>query len=146
MSIALQNSFTLTYTFTHFNRYIFLSGSAPPTIIGESTYTITVGHASVYRFSVLDVYNNASVGVVGGIPQGATLTGSHGNYTLTWILSAALNISLTLYAVDSFNSTSWYPVHIVICGCQNGGNCTSNGLVGNDSNTVIMNCVCSKGI
>ena len=105
-----------------------------------------MGHASVYRFNVQDVYNNASVGVVGGIPWEATLTGSRANYTLTWILSAAQNISLTLYAVDSFNSTSWYPVHIVICGCQNGGICTSNGLVGNDSNTVIMNCDCSKSV
>ena len=128
------------------NADISLSEIASPVIRGDSTFMITVGQSSVYRFNVQDIYNNATVGVVGGIPKGATLTGSQGSYIITWILSAAQNISLTLYAVDSFNSTSWYLVHIVICGCQNGGNCTSNGLVGNDKNTVIMNCECARGM
>ena len=124
----------------------YFSESAPPSISGESTFVITVGQASIYRFNVQDVYNNASVGVVGGIPQGATLSGAHGNYTLTWILSVPQNVSLTIYAIDSFNSTTWYSVHIALCGCQNGGKCTSDGLVVNDSNTVIMSCDCTRGV
>ena len=116
----------------------------PPVFTANSTFVVTVGRPSVYYFTV-DA-SNVTVGVVGGVPIGATLMGVHGMYTFTWTLEGPLNLSLTFSAMDSYNVTSLLSVRVEVCACQNGGNCTLDGLVGVAlGQSVVMNCVCSKG-
>lgn len=103
---------------------------------------------SVYQFSVEDVSNSSLVGVVGGIPTGATLTRNQGSYQFSWILNSSFqNISLHFYANNLMNDTTQYAVQVQLCNCQNGGECISNGLVGSYVNTaVILNCTCPMGM
>ena len=88
---------------------------------------------AVYQFSIEDASNSPLVGVVGGIPSGANLTSYQGSYEFTWILNSLfLNDSLEFYATNSINETTQYAVQVQICNCQNGGHCSSNGLVGSN--------------
>lgn len=103
---------------------------------------------SVYQFSVEDLSNSSSVGVVGGIPTGATLTRNQESYQFSWILNTLFqNISLQFYANNLMNDTTQYAVQVQLCNCQNGGKCISNGLVDSIVYTaVILNCTCPIGI
>ena len=105
-----------------------------------------VGEPSAYQFSVIDDRDSYDVGVVGGIPSGSNLTNDQGIYIFTWILQQIQNISLTFYAVDSLNATAQLSIPVLICACQNGGNCTLNGLIDVGIKSVVMMCECSKGV
>ena len=105
-----------------------------------------VGKPSVYQFSVIDDGDTYTVGVVGGTPAGSNLTYDQGIYSFTWILQQVQNVSLTFYAVDSLNATSQLTITVLICACQNGGNCTLNGSIDANARSVVMTCKCSKGM
>lgn len=123
----------------------------PLTFRGSSVLVVNIGQTSVYEFDVVDdASNSSSVGLVGGVPQGATLTGSQGHYRFTWNLSSIAisslhDYSLKFYAINSFNQTTYYTVGVMICNCKNGGNCRFNELQGNSTQTIILNCNCSRG-
>ena len=117
----------------------------PPAIRGNASYMVIIGQPSYYYFVVEDT-NDVTVGVVGGVPPGATLVSTHGQHTFTWTLGWVQNVSLVFFAIDSSNLTSFLSVQVELCACQNGGNCTLDGLVGVASGqSVIMNCVCGRG-
>ena len=76
----------------------------------------------------------------------ATLVGSKGAYKFSWTIPKVDNVSLTFFAIDSFNSTSILSVQLQICACRNGGNCTSTGLSNIDAQSIVMRCDCPKGM
>eukprot|EP00731_Ephydatia_muelleri_P009511 Em0005g97a len=116
----------------------------PPAIRGNASYMVIIGQPSYYYFVVEDT-NDVTVGVVGGVPPDATLVSTRGQHTFTWTLGWVQNVSLVFFAIDSSNLTSFLSVQVELCACQNGGNCTLDGLVGVASGqSVIMNCVCGR--
>ena len=128
-------------------RFCFLSAdNFPPVINGSNSYKVTLEQQSIYNFTVVDTDDNITVGVVEGIPYNATLAGSNGMYTFNWTISNLTNASLTFFAMDSLNATSVLSVQVQICACTNGGNCTLNGLLNDDDQSVVMKCVCPKGL
>ena len=106
---------------------------------------VKVNRTSVHTFSVTDD-DNFTVGVVNGMPLGASLSAYKGNYNFTWTSKNIENISLTFYATDSLNASSLLNVQIQQCACRNGGNCTLLGAVVSDQNSLIMNCDCIQGM
>ena len=128
--------------------FIMSSESFPPIIRGETTFVVTVGQMSVYQFSVEHASTGSIVGVVGGIPSGATLMRYQESYQFSFLWNTSFqNFSLQFYVNNAMNETTLHIVQIQLCNCQNGGKCISNGLVGSDINTtVILNCKCNRGI
>ena len=128
---------------------VWSSEISSPIFRGDTTFVVNIGQVSVYQFSVEDASSSSMVGVVGGIPSGATLTRYQETYRFSWILnSPSQNISLIFYATDLKNKliTTQYAVQVQLCNCQNGRVCTSNGLVGSNITTaVILNCTCPRG-
>ena len=118
----------------------------PPKITGSNTFKVTVGQVSIYNFTIEDMDDNITVGVVGGIPYDATLVGSKRSYTFSWTISKLDNMSLTFFAMDSLNAAAILSVQLQICACSNGGNCTLIGLSNRDAQTIVMKCDCSKGL
>ena len=132
-------------------RLFYPTGILPPAFRGRSTFVVSVGQTSLYEFAVDDASNGLSVGLVGGIPQGATLKESQGSYQFLWNLSSipssSINdYSLKFYAINSINQTTYHTVYVMICNCKNGGNCTFNALQGNYTHSIILSCLCSRGI
>ena len=111
------------------------------------SFIVKVGEPSIYQFSVTaDDGDTYVVGIVGGIPFGSNLTNNQGNYTFTWILQQVQNVSLIFYATDSLNATFQLSIPVLICACQNGGNCTLEGPIDTYDKSVVMACNCSKGM
>ena len=137
----------LNMSLVNSTRFCFLSAdNFPPVINGSNSYKVTLEQQSIYNFTVVDTDDNITVGVVEGIPYNATLAGSNGMYTFNWTISNLTNASLTFFAMDSLNATSVLSVQVQICACTNGGNCTLNGLLNDDDQSVVMKCVCPKGL
>ena len=105
---------------------------------------VKVNYTSVHKFTVTDD-DSFTVGVVNGVPPGASLSGYQGHYNFTWTSNHIENISLTLYATDSLNASSLLSVQVQQCACQNSGSCTLNGAATSDQNSVVMNCDCTQG-
>ena len=99
----------------------------------------------MYQFSVIDNDDTYTVEVLGGIPAGSNLTYDKGVYIFTWTLRQVQNVSLTFYAVDSLNASAQLAIPVLICACQNGGNCTLNESLDANVTSVVMTCECLKG-
>ena len=123
--------------------------NSPPIITGSSTLSVTLGQEAVFVFTVTDDNNLFNVSAIGGLPINATLTSNPGNisteYTYRWTIFEVVNVSLMFEARDERSAVSVLSVQVQICACQNGGECTLDGLLSSSDRTVVLNCNCPEG-
>ena len=113
----------------------------------------TVGEESVYTFTVSSDSQNINVIILHEgeetLPSGVQLNNPDGDsYTITWTPADSTSVlNLTIVAVDPNleNISSFFNPVVQLCACENGGNCTTDGLLANDLNFIILNCECSQG-
>ena len=152
MIVSFLLGLNYLFYFNHFHLsglltcFFFQLDNFPPKISGNSTFIVAVEQVSIYDFTVEDIDDNITVGVVGGLSYDATLVGYKGAYTFSWTIPKVDNVSLTFFAMDSFNATSILSVQLQVCACRNGGNCTSTGLSYIEAQSIIMRCDCPKGM
>ena len=128
-------------------QFIASIGNFPPNITGKDSFTVMVGQNNVFNFTVEDTDSNITVGLVGGLPTGATLVSNGGGqYSVHYRPTVATNNeTLTIIATDPHSASSTITLTLYLCACANGGNCTLEGLPSSDAKTIIMNCACSQG-
>ena len=117
--------------------------------MGPSSFLLNAGDLSAYTFNASDDGGEqVQVNILGGLPANATLLQIDSTtYTFTWRLSDPNHVSnLTFYASDSFGVVGVLSPEIVVCACQNGGNCTTEGVLSAQNNVMIMNCICPSGM
>ncbi len=100
-------------------------------------------------FTITDDNNNLSVSVIGGLPMGSSLIVEEVNgsseATFLWSLDEIVDVSLVFEARDERNAVSLLNVQVLICACENGGECNSIGLGSLTGGTVVLNCDCPDG-
>ncbi|XP_064382665.1 uncharacterized protein LOC135331442 [Halichondria panicea] len=121
----------------------------PPLIYGPDSLYVTVGEEAVLVFNVTDDKGSINLILVDGLPAGATLLPTpKGDYTIEYTFRLELDkiadISLVFLATDDLDAGSTLEVQIVICVCENNGNCTLEGVVDQSTSTVVSNCVCPQ--
>ena len=120
----------------------------PPRISGPTTLYITLGEEAELRLNVTDDRNQFNVSLIGGLPANATLSSSTEDSTevvFKWFSQDIVNITLTFEAKDDFEAVSVHNVQVQVCACENGGNCTTEGLLSITGSTLILNCQCPEG-
>ena len=125
------------------------TANLPPQLVGPSSFLLNAGELSVYTFNASDDGGEqVQVNILGGLPANATLLQVNSTtYNFTWRLTNPNHASnLTFYASDSFGVVGVLSPEIVVCACQNGGNCTSEGMLSAQNNVLIMNCICPSGM
>ncbi|XP_064385443.1 uncharacterized protein LOC135334236 isoform X4 [Halichondria panicea] len=122
--------------------------NTPPLIAGPSVLVITLGQEAELVFSVTDDNNNLSVSLIGGLPINSTLTVSPMNgfseVTFRWTITEIVDVSLLFEARDERNAVSVLSVQVQICACDNGGDCTVDGLRSTVGSTLVLNCDCPE--
>ena len=114
----------------------------------------TVGDESVYTFTVSSDSQNINVIILHEgeetLPSGVQLNNPDGDsYSITWTPADNTSIlNLTIIAVDlnMKNISSMFNPVVQLCACENGGNCTTVGLLANDFSFIVLNCECPEGI
>ena len=127
--------------------------SFPPNITAPETFMATVGEESVYTFTVSSDSQNIIVIILHEgeetLPSGVQLNNLDGDsYTITWTPDNNANmLNLTIVAMDPNNDniSSFFDPVVQLCACENGGNCTTNGLLANDFSFIVLNCECPEG-
>ena len=119
----------------------------PPNITTEDTFNVKIGQMNISHFTVQDTDDNIIVNVLGEIsPTELTIVSNGGcQYSLLYRPAVVSNDTLTLIATDPHNASATFSPSLHFCACSNGGNCTLEGLVLSDAQTLTMNCVCSEG-
>ena len=108
---------------------------------------MTIGEASQYQFNVSDDRDIFNVSVVGGLPANTELTRNENVFTLTWELANSQNSrALSFVAYDDLDARASLDPQIQVCACENGGNCTLNGILNSEVNPIILNCECDPGM
>ena len=113
----------------------------------------TVGEESVYTFTVSSESQNISVIILHEgeetLLSGVQLNGPDGDiYSITWTPADNTSVlNLTIVAMDPNleNISSFFNPVVQLCACENGGNCTTDGLLANDFSFIILNCECPEG-
>ena len=113
----------------------------------------TVGEESVYTFTVSSDSQNINVIILHEgeetLPSGVLLNNPDGDsYTITWTPADNTSVlSLTIVAVDPNleNISSIFNPVVQLCACENGGNCTTDGLLDTDFSFIVLNCECPEG-
>ena len=128
--------------------------SFPPKINAPETFLATVGEESVYIFTVSSDSENINVIILHKgeeiLPSGIQLNNPVGeHYIVTW--TPADNTSVLLLTIVAANLNmnniiSFFNPIVQLCACENGGNCTTDGLPVNDFSFVLLNCECPEGI
>jgi len=98
----------------------------------------------LYSFTATDE-GDITIAVQGPQPDTYTFTVNGNMRTFSWTVMEPSNASVTFVATDSLSATSTLSPRVEMCACQNGGNCTLDGILGIDGNTVIMRCECPPG-
>ena len=111
---------------------------------------MTVGQKAVYTFIVVDEGDTFTVEVVGEIPEGAIFEDNGGGkYSFSWNLEVITNRSniraLSFQATDSGSAVSLLTPQLVVCACDNGGQCTLRGILNSILPVLIMKCICPEG-
>ena len=113
----------------------------------------TVGEESVYTFTVSSDSQNINVIILHEgeetLPSGVQLNNPDGDsYTITWTPAdntALLNITIVAADLNMKNISSIFNPVVQLCACENGGNCTTDGLLINDFSFIVLNCECLEG-
>lgn len=140
---VLQISWTLKLFFLLF----LITVNNPPTLQGESIFTVNTDEEAVYSFNATDD-DEFTVSTMDGVPANGNLIqmGSELNFTFT-IPFARQNLagfSLGFSAQDSEGAVSSLQPQLRICACVN-GNCTIEGIADTGANTIVLNCECPEG-
>jgi len=116
-------------------------------------FLATVGEESVYTFTVTSDSDNINVMVLQNegedmLPDGVALSNDISVYNITWTADNSTVLNLTIVATDPSNQnvSSMFTPTIQLCACQNGGNCTTDGLLNTDLTFVVLNCNCPAGM
>lgn len=121
----------------------------PPRITGPSTLEVTLGQTAELVLTVTDDRSVSTVTIVGGLPINATLTSIQMDgfleVTYRWSINEIVDVSLMFEARDERDAVSVLNVQVLFCACENGGECTLNGLLSTSGSTVVMNCDCPQG-
>ena len=105
-----------------------------------------MGEESVYVFNVTDEGDTFNVTFIGEFPVGSTLDRDSSTlYTFRWTLESPENATLEFSAVDSLGAGAMLSPRVEICGCENGGTCTFDGIQNLDSSSIVLNCECPQG-
>ena len=86
----------------------------PPNITGKDSFTVMVGQNNVFNFTVEDIDSNITVGLVRGLPTGASIVSNGGSqYSVHYrpTVGALLMITLTL---ELHTDTHQYLHHVTI--------------------------------
>lgn len=117
----------------------------PPVISGTDAFRVNVGEESVYVFNVTDEGDTFNVTFIGEFPVGSTLDRDSSTlYTFRWTLESPENATLEFSAVDSLGAGAMLSPRVEICGCENGGTCTFDGIQNLDSSSIVLNCECPQ--
>ena len=128
------------------NLIFLFTANNPPRITGPATLLVDLGVEARLVLNVSDDSNNFTVSILGGLPENSNLerTGPS-EYIFTWMLNEIVNNTLEFEARDELNATAVHNVQVQICACENGGNCTINGIIGTAAGNILLNCECSEG-
>ena len=121
----------------------YYAANEPPRMIGPSTFTVTPDATSDYVFNVTDA-NSFNVSLGDELLDGY-LTQDGNIFTFTWNLSEFENTTLMFIATDSLGAITFLQPQLLVCPCQNDGNCTTGGLLDTAANPLLMNCLCNPG-
>ena len=66
-------------------------------------------------------------------------------YTFTWTPTAIVESSIVFIATDDLGASSRYVPRIEFCQCQNGAECTLEGILDRNADVVDLNCACNTG-
>ena len=143
----------LSAVYCMFLYVFFLTDSFPPNITAPEIFLATVGNESVYTFTVIsDSDHSINVTVLHGgedtLPDGVVFNDLDGDsYSITWSADNSTVLNLTIVANDPSNEnvSSMFIPTVHLCACENGGNCTTNGLLNTDFTFVVLNCECPEG-
>ena len=135
-------------------KFLKFAVSFPPNITAPETFMTTVGKESVYPFTVSSDSQNIIVIILHEgeetLPSGVQLNNPDGDsYTITWTPddnTSVLNLTIVAVDLDMKNISSMFNPVVQLCACENGGNCTTVGLLTNDFNFIVLNCECPEGI
>jgi len=108
---------------------------------------VTAGELFAANIRVNDT-NLRELVILNGPVQGGSLTRDDNDislYTFTWIPAPPFNRTIIFLATDDLNANFRYEPIIEICQCENGGNCTLNGILDRTANPIDLNCICSEG-
>lgn len=126
---------------------ILISANFPPKISGPEFFMVTLNQQSDFTISVMDS-NLASFSYVSENVENGMLTRSETDtslYTFTWTPTASIDNPIVFLAVDDMGAASQYTPQIRFCQCQNGAECTLDGVLDQLANPLDMYCICSAG-
>lgn len=89
--------------------------------------------------------DNVQITVEGPPVDAFSLIPNGNSYTLTITVDEVIDYSIMIVAVDSMNAVSTLSPRVEVCNCQNGGNCTLDGILDTDDNVIVMLCQCTPG-
>ena len=107
----------------------------------------TVGIESIYSFTVTGS-NDVTVVINGqeSLPSNTAFTGSGNTFTLTWNpVNIMEEFNVMIIAVAERNARAMFVPRIQLCGCENGGNCTTVGVPNLQLPFNVLNCNCPAG-
>ena len=113
----------------------------------------TVGEESIYTFTISSDSENINVIILHEgeetLPSGVQLNNPDGDsWTITWTpadSASVLNLTIVAMDLNMNNISSIFNPIVQLCACENGGNCTTDGLLANDFSFIILNCNCQEG-
>ena len=116
--------------------------------MAPGTFVATVGIDSIYSFTV--TRSNTVTVVINGqgtLPSNAIFTNSGNTFTLMWNpVDINEEFNVTIIAVAERNARALFVPHVQLCGCMNGGNCTTVGVPNLQLPFNVLNCECPAGI
>lgn len=131
-----------------FISYIFPTANYPPNITGLASYTVTLGQEFSFTISVVDT-SISSFSIISGDVDDASIS-QHSTdpslYTFTWTPNAIIENPIVFLATDDLGASSQYKPQIQFCQCQNGAECTLQGVLNQLANPVDLNCLCAPGM
>ena len=109
---------------------------------GAISFMVKIGQPSSYQFSVSDS-DSFALNILGNLS--GTLERNSEAHMFTVYLAHVTTSTVSFVARDSLNASSLLDPQVLICACQNDGNCTLEGVLNRDADPLIMNCVCPEG-
>ena len=107
----------------------------------------TVEIDSIYSFTVTGS-NDVTVAINGqeSLPSNANFTRSGNTFTLVWNpIDINEEFNVTIIAISERNARALFVPRVQLCGCVNGGNCTTVGVSNLQLPFNVLNCDCPAG-
>ena len=108
---------------------------------------VTLNQEFVFTIGVLD-NNLFSFSIISEEVEGEVLTRSETDTSLwsfTWTPTSIIENPIVFVAKDDMGATSQYEPQIRFCQCQNGAECTLQGVLDPLANPLDLYCICSAG-